>query len=143
VNLVLLALFLRALLEPLYLLAASVLALAATLGVTTWVMQGLHVDPERMVANLESTGGLFFSQKVLTALVDHGMARDEAYEAVQRAANDTWERGLPFEERVWDEIAGTGVLPQEEFAALFHVKPYLAHLGGIFERLEKLPVEET
>ena len=39
-----------------------------------WVMEGLHVDPDRMLANLESTGGLFFSQKVLTALVDHGMA---------------------------------------------------------------------
>ena len=96
-----------------------------------------------MLANLESTGGLFFSQKVLTALVDHGMARDDAYEAVQRAANDTWERGLHFKERMWEEIAETGVLSEEEFAALFRVEPYLANLGGVFERLEKLPVEEA
>ena len=108
-----------------------------------WVMEGLHVDPERMLANLESTGGLFFSQKVLTALVDHGMARDDAYKAVQRAANDTWERGLQFQERMWEEIADTGVLSEAEFAGLFLVEPYLANLGGVFERLEKLPVEEA
>ena len=74
-----------------------------------WVMDGLHVDPDRMLANLESTGGIFFSQKVLTALVDHGMARDDAYAAVQRAAKDTWERGLRFQERMWEEIADAGV----------------------------------
>jgi adenylosuccinate lyase len=107
-----------------------------------WVMQGLHVDPERMLANLGSTGGSFFSQKVLTALVDHGMARDIAYEGVQRAANDTWERGLQFKERMWEEIANAGVLSEGEFVALFRVEPYLSNLGGVFERLEKLPVEE-
>jgi adenylosuccinate lyase len=108
-----------------------------------WVMQGLHVDPERMLANLESTGGLFFSQKVLTALVDHGMARDDAYKVVQRAANDTWEQGRQFQERMWEEIADADVLSKAEFDALFLVQPYLAKLGGVFERLEKLPVEEA
>ncbi len=108
-----------------------------------WVMEGLHVDPERMLANLESTGGLFFSQKVLTALVDHGMPRDDAYKLVQRAANDTWEGGLQFQERMWEEIADSGVLSRGEFESLFLVQPYLANLGGVFERLEKLPVEEA
>jgi adenylosuccinate lyase len=108
-----------------------------------WVMEGLHVDPPRMLANLESTGGVFFSQKVLTALVDRGMARDAAYEAVQRAANDTWEHGAHFKERMWEEIASGGAMSEEEFAALFRVEPYLANLGGVFERLEKLPVEEA
>ena len=44
---------------------------------------------------------------------------------------------------MWEEIADTGVLSEEEFEALFHVQPYLANLGGVFERLEKLPVEEA
>jgi adenylosuccinate lyase len=108
-----------------------------------WVMDGLHVDAARMRINMESTGGIFFSQKVLTALVDHGMARDAAYAAVQRAAKDTWEGGLRFKERVWDEIAGADVLSEAEFEELFQVEPYLANLDGVFERLEKLPVEEA
>jgi adenylosuccinate lyase len=108
-----------------------------------WVLDDLHVDPERMRVNLEADGGLFFSQKVLTSLVDRGMARDEAYSAVQRAATDAWDRGVGFRQRMWEEIAGAGALSEEEFAALFRVEPYLANLGGVFERLEKLPVEET
>ena len=42
-----------------------------------------------------------------------------------------------------EEIADAGVLSEAEFAALFLVQPYLANLGGVFERLEKLPVEEA
>ena len=108
----------------------------------TVILQGLHVDAERMFANLESTGGLFFSQTVLTALVDHGLARDEAYAAVQRAAAETWDRGLHFRERMWDEIGSTGVISKDDFWALFRVAPFVANLGGVFEKLEKLPVEE-
>ena len=108
-----------------------------------WVMDGLHVDADRMLANMESTGGIFFSQSVLTALVDHGMARDDAYAAVQRAAKDTWDRGLRFQDRGWEEIGDAGVLSRAEFDALFRVERYLANLDGVFERLEKLPVEEV
>jgi adenylosuccinate lyase len=109
----------------------------------SWVMEGLRVDHERMRANLEADGGLFFSQKVLTSLVDRGMARDDAYAAVQRAATDAWDRGVGFRSRMWEEIANDGLLSGEEFAELFRVEPYLANLGGVFERLEKLPVEEV
>ena len=106
-----------------------------------WVMDGLHVDADRMRANMESTGGIFFSQKVLSALVDHGMARDDAYAAVQRAAKDTWEQGVRFQDRAWEEVAASGGLSEEAFEELFRVEPYLANLDGVFERLEKLPVE--
>jgi len=106
------------------------------------ILEGLRVFPDRMRANLDADGGLFFSQKVLTALVDGGMARDVAYAAVQRAAADAWERGVGFRERVWEEIDGAGALREEDFAALFQLGPYLSNLGGVFERLEKLPVEE-
>ena len=108
-----------------------------------WVMDGLHVDADRMLANMESTGGIFFSQSVLSALVDHGMSRDDAYTSVQRAAKDTWDRGLRFQDRGWEEIGDAGVLSRAEFDALFRVERYLANLDGVFERLEKLPVEEA
>jgi adenylosuccinate lyase len=106
------------------------------------IVEGLRVFPERMRLNLEADGGLFFSQKVLSALVDGGMARDEAYAAVQRAAADAWEGGVSFRERMWEEIQSAGVLTEGGFASLFQLGAYLANLGGVFEKLEKLPVEE-
>jgi adenylosuccinate lyase len=106
------------------------------------ILDGLRVFPERMRRNLDADGGLFFSQKVLTALVDGGMARDDAYAAVQRAAADAWERSVPFRERVWEEIGSSATLTEGDFASLFQLGPYLANLGGVFEKLEKLPVEE-
>jgi adenylosuccinate lyase len=93
-----------------------------------------------MRANLDSTGGLFFSQRVLSTLVERGMDRNDAYRAVQRAATETWERGLHFRERMWEEIESLGVVPREEFWGLFVLRPFVEHLGRVFDRLEKLEV---
>src|SRR5215217_4953184 len=65
-----------------------------------WLVDGLVVDSERMRANLESSHGLVFSQRVLSALVAAGLARDEAYRLVQRHAMRAWEEGLDFRELV-------------------------------------------
>src|SRR5206468_7165095 len=62
------------------------LALDYMLDRFTWLVEGLVVFPERMRTNLESTRGLFFSQRLLLALVDSGLARDDAYRLVQRQA---------------------------------------------------------
>ena len=107
-----------------------------------WVIEGLRVFPERMKANLDATGGVYFSQRVLTALVDRGVSREEAYAAVQRAAADTLDHDVQFRERVRQQVEPLGVLPPDEFDGLFSHEPYLANLGGVFEKLEKLPVEE-
>lgn len=110
------------------------------LHLATGVIEGLVVDARRMRANLDSTGGLFFSQRVLSALVERGMDRDDAYRAVQRAAADTWDRGVHFRERMWEEIQTLGVISREEFWALFVLRPFVEHLGRVFDRLEKLDV---
>ena len=106
------------------------------------VIDGLRVFPDRMRANLDSTGGLFFSQRVLSALVDAGMGREEAYAAVQRAAADAWDRGLHFRERMWEEIEASAIMSKEAFWALFVLRPFHENLDGVFARLEKLPVTE-
>src|SRR6188474_1239366 len=61
-----------------------------------WLVEGLVVRPERMRANLETTGGLFFSQRLLLALVESGLDRDAAYRMVQRHAMRAWDEGLDF-----------------------------------------------
>src|SRR6187401_2294695 len=66
-----------------------------------WVMDGLVVFPERMRELVDSRGGIAFSQAVLLALIEAGMARDDAYRIVQRAAAAAWDEGASFH----DEIA--------------------------------------
>jgi adenylosuccinate lyase len=60
------------------------------------LIEGLQVFPERMVANLEASHGLVFSQPVLLALVQAGMTRDEAYRVVQENAMRAWSEGVSF-----------------------------------------------
>jgi adenylosuccinate lyase len=108
----------------------------------TGVVEGMVVSPDRMRANMDSTGGLFFSQRVLLALVDHGLPRDRAYAIVQRAAARTWDQGLHFREEVWAEVEATGAMNRDEFWDLFVLRPFVQHLDEVFARLQKLEVSE-
>ena len=108
----------------------------------TEILQGLVVFPERMRENLEATRGLFFSQKVLLALVEHGMSREDAYRVVQEAAADTWDRGTHFRDAVWKRIGSSPLIGKQDFWSLFEVEPFLRNLDGVFDRLSKLEVNE-
>src|SRR6187455_2525953 len=91
----------------------SFLALDYMLDRFAWLVEGLVVLPERMRANLEAGHGLFFSQRVLLALVESGLSRDEAYRLVQEHALRAWDEGLDFQELVTADqrIAGRIDLP--------------------------------
>ena len=73
----------------------------------TWVIDGLVVFPERMRELVDSRGGIAFSQTVLLALVEAGMARDEAYRIVQRAAAAAWDEGASFHDEIAKDPAVT------------------------------------
>jgi adenylosuccinate lyase len=103
----------------------------------TWVVDGLQVFPERMRELVDHLGGIAFSQTVLLALVDAGLPRDEAYRVVQRAAAAAWDEGASFRERVEAEPAAADL----DLNALFDPSRFIANLGPLFDRLEKLPVE--
>jgi adenylosuccinate lyase len=107
------------------------------------VLEGLVVFPDRMRENLMVGGGLVFSQAVLTALIDAGMTREEAYGLVQGAAARAWDEGADFRALIEEAVGDR--LPSDEVAALF--EPRLGHLDAVFARLEKLeidpPEEET
>ena len=72
-------------------LADSFIATDYLLGKLEWILDGLVVYPERMLANLESTRGLIYSSRVLLALVDTGISREDAYAIVQRNAMVVWD----------------------------------------------------
>jgi adenylosuccinate lyase len=104
------------------------------------VLSGLRVYPERMRANLDLTGGLVFSHRVLLALVDQGLSREEAYRVVQDAAAVSLEGAGSFRQA----LARSGRLSEDELTALFDEGPYLAHVETIFARVGiALPAEVT
>jgi adenylosuccinate lyase len=110
------------------------LALDYVLDRFAWLVEGLIVDAERMRSNLEASHGLVFSQRVLTALVAGGLARDEAYRLVQRHAMRTWEEGLDFRELVESDSQIASRLDPSVFDLADAVK----HVDVLFERLATL-----
>ena len=107
----------------------------------TWVMDGLIVFPDQMAQHVRSLGGIAFSQSVLLALVDAGLARDAAYRIVQRAAAAAWDEGASFEDAITTDPDVQKALDPPALEALFDPQRFLRNLGGVFEKLEKLPAE--
>ena len=118
----------------------SSIALHYMLFVMTKVLEGLRIFPDRMRANIDSTHGVFFSQRVLLALVERGLPREQAYDIVQRAATESWERDAHFREAVWRSVEGSGAISKEDFWGLFQLGPFIRDLDAVFARLEKLDV---
>jgi adenylosuccinate lyase len=100
-----------------------------------WLVEGVIVRPERMRANLESAGGLFFSQRLLLALVESGLDRDGAYRLVQRHAMRAWDEGLDFRELVRGDVEIAG---RVDLQKVFDVGAYTAHADVVFGRLREL-----
>jgi adenylosuccinate lyase len=121
----------------------STILLHYMLHLFTGVVDGLRVFPERMRANLESTGGVVFSQAVLLALVERGLGREDAYRIVQRAAAAAWDEGRDFRGELLSDEHARAVLSPDELDALFDPAPQLRHLDQVFDRLEKLEVNPT
>jgi adenylosuccinate lyase len=96
------------------------------------VASGMNVRSERMRENLELTHGALFSQRALTALVESGMTRDDAYRMVQENAQQAWDTATPFR-----DLLGQAA-PDLDLDAVFDYGAYLTHIPAIFERLEAL-----
>ena len=113
------------------------LALDYMLDRFTWLVEGLVVHPERMRRNLDASHGLFFSQRLLLALVDSGLERDEAYRIVQRHAMRAWDEDMDFQQlvRADPEI-------RIDLDTVFDENAYTKHVDVVFERLHALVRKE-
>jgi adenylosuccinate lyase len=118
------------------------LALDYMLDRFAWIVDGLVVHPERMRRNLDSSHYLFFSHRLLLALVDAGLARDEAYRLVQQTAMRAWDEETDFRDlaRADPEIAAR--LDEEMLAATFDLDDAVRHVDTVFERLRALARKE-
>jgi adenylosuccinate lyase len=123
-------------------LADSFIALDYILSKLEWILDGLVVYPESMLANLDRTRGLIYSSRVLLALVDTGMSREDAYAVVQRASMKVWgdvqlaEPGPRF--RDYLEVEEDFPLTFAQLEEIFDPRAFLARSGVLFERLEAL-----
>jgi len=118
------------------------LALDYMLDRLAWLVDGLVVRPERMRRNLEASHGLFFSQRLLLALVESGLERARAYELVQRSAMRAWEEEQDFQTLVRADREITSVLDDDALASSFDMTAYTRHVDVVFDRLSALVKRE-
>jgi adenylosuccinate lyase len=88
-----------------------------------------------MLQNIESSGGLMFSQKLLLALVEHGVSREDAYGIVQRNAMKVWENGGKLQENVASDSEIIKYLTGKEIKNIFDIKSFIINIGHIFKRI--------
>jgi adenylosuccinate lyase len=114
----------------------SFLALDYMLDRFTWIVDGLVVYPERMRRNLEASHYLFFSHRLLLALVEAGLERDEAYRIIQRHAMRAWE-----EEQDFRELVRADPEIHVDLDSVFDESAFTKHVDVVFERLHNLVKE--
>ena len=101
----------------------------------TYIVKGLEVYPEHMRENLEVTRGLIFSQRVLLALIEKGLGRDEAYEIVQRNSMKAWKERMGFLDLLEADPDVSKRLSKSELEGLFDYGYFLRHVDAVFQRL--------
>ena len=121
--------------QPGIILPDACLVIDYVLDIFTEVIKGLQVYPQRMKKNMDITRGLLFSQRVLVALIDKGLSRQEAYKLVQRNAMKSWKGNKRFLNLLKADSEVVAVLPTDELESLFDYQYYLRHVDEIFERL--------
>ncbi len=99
------------------------------------VVQGLSVHPDNMLVNLVKTRGLIFSQRVLLALMEKGLPRQQAYDIVQRAAMRTWKERIDFKRALAEDPDAAKRLSAAEREGIFNVDYYLRNVAKILRRV--------
>ncbi len=107
-----------------------------------WLVDGLVVYPERMERNLWASHGLFFSHRLLLALVERGLERGDAYRLVQRNAMRAWDEEQDFATLVRSDTEITRHLDDAALAHVFDLQATIANLDAVFDRVTRLAHKE-
>ncbi len=99
------------------------------------IIENLHVYPERMKENMMLSHGLYNSQRVLLALTEKGLTREEAYALVQKNAMQSWKEGKDFQSLVMEDKGITEYLSDTEINDIFKLEPFLKNIDYIFNRV--------
>jgi adenylosuccinate lyase len=101
----------------------------------TGVIEGLVVYPERMQANMDRLGGLIHSQRVLLALTNAGVSREDAYRLVQRNAMKVWQDNKDFLTELLSDPDVRSALPEKTIRDQFDLGYHTKHVDDIFSRV--------
>jgi adenylosuccinate lyase len=116
-------------------LADACILLDYMLDLFTFIVRDMVVHPDRMRENLDASYGLAFSQRVLLALIDKGLKRQDAYKLVQANAMRAWDERSPYLDLLTDDPRVTEHLSRDELAGLFDHTYYLRHVNDSFGRI--------
>ena len=116
-------------------LADSAILTDYLLAKAQWLVDGMRINPDRMLQNLESTQGLIFSGQLLLDLAAAGMLRETAYKLVQTHAMRAWESGNSFRAAIQSDQEVLSFLSIEKIASAFSVDRQLAHVDRIFRQV--------
>lgn len=100
----------------------------------TNIVERLTVFEDNMLANIDKTFGLIYSQRVLLALINKGLAREAAYDKVQPKAMESWETKTPFRTLIEEDATITDLLTKEDLDECFNPKHHLNQVDTIFQR---------
>jgi adenylosuccinate lyase len=101
----------------------------------TALVSKLVVYPDRMLANLNMTRGVIFSQMVLLKLIDKGMSRENAYAVVQKNAMESWQEDSDFKRLLLEDDEVMSYLNTQDINTVFRIENFLGHIGLIFNRV--------
>ena len=113
----------------------ATMALDYILDIATYVIGGMVVYPETMLANVEKTKGLVFSQRVMLALIDKGLSREEAYKITQTTSMESWETGQDFRDLLRENADIAKHLPSDELESIFDYGYYTRYVDESFGRI--------
>ena len=101
----------------------------------TELVRNLVIYPDRMLANLDMTKGVIFSQMVLLKLIEQGMSREDAYRVVQRNAMRSWNEGMDFQRLLLEDNEMMSYINEKDIEDVFRIENFLKHIGFIFKRV--------
>jgi adenylosuccinate lyase len=99
------------------------------------MMKNLVLYPDNMIANLNLTKGVIFSQMVLLKLVEKGTSREDAYTVVQKNAMKSWEEGIEFKELILKDEWMMTYLARDDVESIFQSSNFLKQIDHIFTRV--------
>ena len=113
------------------------------IGLMTTIISDMTVREDRMAKNVEASHGLYFSEKVLTALVEGGMSRQDAYKLVQTSAMEAWGNNEMYRTVLERDVEISAKLTSSELDDIFDQSTFLRHVDTAFERVGLLPASEA
>ena len=97
-----------------------------------WILREMNIYPEAMLENLDKTKGLLFSQRIMLALVEKNLSREQAYAIVQRAAMKTWREKTALKDNLVSDPEFTAHISPQELDAVMDYRSFLNHIDVIY-----------